>query len=166
MPHCIHCGTDVPATAQFCPTCGQPQPAVPPAVPPVQPTVTTTGSGLSENAAACLSYVLGWITGIIFFLIDKRPYVRFHAAQSIVTFGGLHLIRIVLSIFLGAGFLFGGLGHWGYAGWGSFGLGLGIFTIFGILIFVLWIVCMVKAAGGQRFVLPISGPIAENLARQ
>jgi hypothetical protein len=37
-------------------------------------------SGMSENTAACLSYVLGWLTGIIFYLIDKRPYVRFHAA--------------------------------------------------------------------------------------
>jgi uncharacterized membrane protein len=46
-------------------------------------------SGLSENLAALLSYVFGWITGLIFLLLDKRPYVRFHAAQSIVVFLGL-----------------------------------------------------------------------------
>jgi hypothetical protein len=47
-----------------------------------------TGSGLPENIAALLSYVLGWITVLVFLLIDKRHYVRFHAAQSIVVFLG------------------------------------------------------------------------------
>jgi uncharacterized membrane protein len=115
-----------------------------------------------------LSYVLGWITGIIFFLIDKRPYVRFHAAQSIVTFGGLHIIRVVLALVFGAGFFFGGgYGHWGYGtGWGGFGLGLVLISALGILTFVLWIVCMIKAAQGSRFLLPIAGEIAQNLAGQ
>jgi uncharacterized membrane protein len=124
-----------------------------------------SGSGLSENSAAALSYVLGWITGIIFFLIDKRPYVRFHAAQSIVTFGCLHVIRIVLAMVFGVGFLFGHR-HWdSMQGWGTFGVGLGLLSIFSLLTFVLWIVCIVKAASGSRFSLPIVGPIAENIAR-
>jgi uncharacterized membrane protein len=130
-----------------------------------QPTVPAQG-GLSENAAACLSYVLGWLTGIIFFLIDKRPYVRFHAAQSIVTFGGLHVIRIVLAMIFGVGFFFGGHRHWSAGAWGSFGVGLALMAAFGLLTFVLWIVCMIKAGSGSRFVLPISGPIAQNLAGQ
>src|ERR1019366_2647307 len=116
MAHCTKCGTEVPATAQFCPNCGQTQPATPvqPAT-PWQPPAATAGAGMSENTAATLSYVLGWLTGIIFFLIDKRPYVRFHAAQSIVTFGGLHIIRVVLAMIFGFGFFFGGgYGHWGY----------------------------------------------------
>ena len=164
MPHCTNCGTEIAASAQFCPTCGKAQPPSPGGSPP--PVATATGAGLSENAAGALCYVLGWITGIIFFLVDKRPFVRFHAAQSLVTFGGLHLIRIVMAMFFGAGILFGGWGHWGYAGWGGFGLGVALFSLFGILIFVLWIVCMAKAGSGQRFVLPISGPIAENIAKQ
>src|SRR4029450_1740528 len=41
------------------------------------------GSGMSENVASGLSYVLTWLTGLIFFLVDKRPEVRFHAMQSI-----------------------------------------------------------------------------------
>jgi uncharacterized membrane protein len=122
---------------------------------------------MSENTAACLSYVLGWLTGIIFFLIDKRPYVRFHAAQSIVTFGGLTIIRIVLGMMFGMGFLmggFGGYGHYGYASLGSLGLGIALFVLLGLLTVVLWILCMVKAASGSRFILPIAGPIAQNLA--
>ena len=74
MPHCTKCGTEVAATAQFCPTCGQPQSAMPPVGSPPPP---VSGGGITENTAAALSYVLGWITGVIFFLIDKRPYVRF-----------------------------------------------------------------------------------------
>ena len=49
-------------------------------------------------------------------------------------------------------------------GWGSLGLGIAIIALLGLLTFVLWIVCMIKAGTGQRFVLPIAGPIAQNLA--
>jgi uncharacterized membrane protein len=128
---------------------------------PVQPYPATAGSGLSENAAACLSYVLGWITGIIFYLIDRRPYVRFHAAQSIVTFGGLHIIRIVLGMIFGVGFLYGGYGHLG-----GFGIGLLLLSCVGLLSFVLWIVLMIKAFQGERFMVPIAGDIAVNLANK
>lgn len=132
---------------------------------PNPPVGARSGSGLTENTAAALSYVLGWITGIIFFLIDKRPYVRFHAAQSIVTFGCLHIIRVILAMTFGVGFLFGHR-HWDSPGaWGSFGVGLGLLSIFSLLTFILWIVCIVKAASGARFSLPVAGPIAENLAR-
>ena len=62
-------------------------------------TTQSAQSGMSENVAAFLCYLVGWVTGIIFFLIDKRPFVRFHAAQSIVVFGGLHILNIVIGIF-------------------------------------------------------------------
>ncbi len=99
MPHCTKCGATVSEDASFCQNCGQSQPSVP----RVAVTSTSTRSGLSENAAALLCYALGWITGIIFFLIDGRPMVRFHAAQSIVTFGGLHIVRMVLDVPFGVG---------------------------------------------------------------
>ena len=164
MLHCTKCGAEVPANAQFCSRCGQPQPATPVQPPaPYQPP-----PGMSENTAATLSYVLGWLTGIIFFLVDKRPYVRFHAAQSIVTFGGLHIIRAVLALTFGFGFFFGGYHHYGmgYGGLGGIGVGLMLLILLGILTFVLWIVCMIKAAQGSRFMLPIAGESAQNLAGQ
>jgi len=160
MPHCTKCGSEVPATAQFCQKCGQPQAGAAPATGPGPAYPVAAGSGLSENAAACLSYVLGWITGVIFYLIDRRPYVRFHASQSIVTFGGLHLLRIVLGIIFGVGWFMGPV-HWG-----AFGIGLVLISCLGFLTFILWIVCMVKAYQGQRFMLPIAGDIAVNLANQ
>lgn len=161
MPHCTKCGAEVPAAAQFCQNCGQSQPAAgsaPNAAPP-PPYPATAGSGLSENAAACLSYALGWITGIIFYLIDHRPYVRFHAAQSIVTFGGLHVIRIVLGMVFGVGFFYGGFG-------GGWGIGLLLIACIGLLSFVLWIVLMIKAFQGERFMVPVAGDIAVNLANK
>jgi len=39
--------------------------------------------GLEENVAGLLCYIAGWLSGLIFLLIDKRPFVRFHAVQSI-----------------------------------------------------------------------------------
>jgi uncharacterized membrane protein len=167
MAHCTKCGAEVPVNAQFCQTCGQAQAlgaAAASAMQPVAP-VPVAESGMSENTAATLSYVLGWLTGIIFFLIDKRPYVRFHAAQSIVTFGGLHVIRIVLGVFFGVGWMLGGVGHYGY-GFGGFGIGFALLSLLGIVTFILWVVCMIKAASGQKFTLPIAGPIAQNIAGQ
>ncbi len=118
---------------------------------------------MSETTAAILSYVLGWLTGIIFLLIDRRPYVRFHAAQSVVTFGGLHVIRIVIAGFFGFGWWTRGFGL-GYGHVGGFGVGLMLLVLLSIVGFVLWIVCMIKAAQGVRFMVPIAGEIAQNLA--
>ena len=163
MVHCTKCGAELSESAQFCQKCGQQQVAAqpgsvfPPATTPHQPAT----AGLSENTAAILSYVLGWLTGIIFFLIDSRPYVRFHAAQSIVTFGGLHIIRAVLGMMFGLGWAFGGYGFGHFAG---FGLGVMLLSLLGLLSFVLWIVCMIKAYQGERFMVPYAGDIAANLA--
>ena len=58
-----------------------------------------TSTGLSENVAGLLCYVLGWISGLVFVLIEQEnKFVRFHAVQSIVTFGGITVISIALSI--------------------------------------------------------------------
>src|SRR6202044_3468799 len=82
MPHCTKCGTMVGDGVAFCPNCGAPQTAA--ASGGAMATSAGSGtSGMSENVAGLLCYVLGWITGLIFYLIDKRPFVRFHAAQSI-----------------------------------------------------------------------------------
>jgi len=156
MVHCPKCGATLSPQARFCDKCGQEQPAA-----AVQP-YTASQSGLSENAAAALSYVLGWLTGIIFYLVDHRPYVRFHAAQSIVTFGGLHIIRAVVGMVFGVGWFFGA--PFGFHHVAGFGLGIVLLTLIGIVGFVLWIVCMIKAFQGERFMVPFAGEIAANLA--
>jgi uncharacterized membrane protein len=155
MPHCTQCGTALADDARFCPKCGQSQAGAgtTPAAPNPGPAVH---SGLSENAAALLSYVLGWITGLIFLLIDRRPYVRFHAAQSLLTFGALHIILIVAGAIFGFG--------WFYGGWANLGFGALLFWLVKLVSLVLWIICMVKAYQGERFKVPITGDIAEGMA--
>ena len=118
-----------------------------------------THAGLPENVAATLSYVLGWITGLIFLLIDKRPFVRFHAAQSVVVFLGLHILRALLSVIFGFGWWYGGIGLF------TFTAGAFLLNCVSLLGLVLWIVLMVKAFHGIRFKLPLAGDIAESLTK-
>ena len=113
-------------------------------------------TGLTENVGGLLCYVGGWITGLIFFMIDKRPAVRFHAAQSIVVFGGLNLAYIILTNILVRGFWAPGLGF--------FSLGRLVSSAVSLGGMVLWIVLMVKAYQGERFRVPIAANLAESLA--
>ena len=153
MAFCSKCGTEVAAGAGFCPKCGEPQTGG-----AVVQTTQGAESGMSENVAGLLCYVLGWVTGIIFFLIDKRPFVKFHAAQSIVVFGGLHVLNIVLGIFFfRAGFMMMG-------GYGAFGIGSALFSLISLIAFVLWILLMVKAYQHEKFEVPIAAGIAKSFA--
>jgi uncharacterized membrane protein len=110
---------------------------------------------MDEKVAGLLCYVLGWVTGLIFYFIDKRPYVRFHAAQSIVVFGGLHIISIVLGMFFGISLLAGGLA--------GFSMGYAVYAVVNLVGLILWILLMVKAYQGDRFRVPIAADIAEKL---
>src|SRR5574337_888009 len=108
MAYCSKCGAQVGEQSAFCPQCGQPQGS-----PQSAARAAASGqAGLTENVAGLLCYVLGWITGLIFFLVDKRPYVRFHAAQAVVVFGALHILSMVLGIAFGLGWRFGGPFSW------------------------------------------------------
>jgi uncharacterized membrane protein len=161
MAHCTKCGAAVADGIAFCGSCGAPVAAASGGAAgagAAAAPAATTQSGLAENAAGALCYALGWITGLIFFFIDKRPYVRFHAAQSIVVFGGLHILEIALGMFFGFG-LFGGFG----GGLVGFGLGTVIYMLISIGSLILWILLMVKAYQGQRFRVPIAANIADSI---
>lgn len=110
---------------------------------------------MDENIAGLLCYVGGWVTGLIFFLTDKRPSVRFHAAQSIVVFGGLNLAYIILTNILVTGFRAGSLGFFSFNGL--------LFNAMRLVGMVLWIVLMVKAYQGERFHVPIAANLADSL---
>src|SRR6266404_7052081 len=138
MAFCNKCGNELAAGAGFCPKCGAAQSGG-----AVAQTTQSAQSGMSENVAGFLCYLLGWITGLIFFLIDKRPFVRFHAAQSMVVFGGLHLINIIVGVMFGAGLVLTG-------GWGAFGIGWLLYSIINLVDLVLWIMLMVKAYQGEK----------------
>ena len=152
MPHCTKCGTAVADNAGFCPSCGAPQApsgsAAPLGITNATPSAT---SGMAENVAGLLCYALGWVTGLIFYFIDKRPFVRFHAAQSIVVFGGLTVIRIVFAMLFVSSALAG------------FSMGIGLLWIVSVVGFVLWVLLMVKAYQGEKYRIPLAADLADQI---
>jgi len=156
MAHCTKCGAAIADNAAFCGSCGSAQSAAPSAVPTASPAAAAPAqSQMSENVAGLLCYLVGWITGLIFYFIDKRPYVRFHAAQSIVVFGGLHIINIALGVMFGMSLMMGGLG--------GFSAGMLLYWLVGLVSFILWVLLMIKAYQGERFRVPVAADLAEKI---
>ena len=113
-----------------------------------------TSMGMSANTAAGLSYLAGWITGLIFFFGEKQNrFVRFNAMQSILLYAALTVIYIVLSV-VGTALLFTG-------GWAVVVL---LNWVVGIGGFALWIILMINAFQGKYLKLPLIGDYAERFA--
>lgn len=138
---CPKCGTENAEGSKFCQKCGSmmvPEPAK----------STDTSTGLEPNLAALLGYALWWITGLVMILLEKKNgFVRFHAMQSIVTFGAATVVLVALSI----------LSRLHYVGV-LFDV---LYWLVLVLAVVLWIVLMVKAYQGERYKLPVAGDLAE-----
>jgi uncharacterized membrane protein len=102
--------------------------------------------GLDENIASALTYVLGFITGIIFILMEKEnKTVRFHAMQSNITSGILVVIQIVLMV---VAFIIPFIGI--------------LSLLIGLVGIILWLVLIIKAFQGEKFKLPVIGDMAES----
>lgn len=57
-----------------------------------------SSTGLDEHVAGFLCYILGFITGIVFLVVEKESrFVKFHAMQSTITFLGLFIISFIIS---------------------------------------------------------------------
>jgi uncharacterized membrane protein len=138
--------------------------------PPVQvssqppATVAKSSTGLDENLAALLSYVFGWISGLIFFLMEKDSrLVRFHSMQSILLGAAAIVIFIVFWIVavvssLVVGYISGILGG---IVWIVMML---VGGVIGLGIFVAAIISLIKAYQGQFFKLPVIGNYAEKFS--
>lgn len=101
-----------------------------------------TSMGIEPNLAGLLCYLLWWVTGVIFFVLEKdNKFVRFHALQSIIVFGSITVASLILRYIPFIGGLISGL--------------------LGLLGFILWIILMVKAYRGEQYKLPVAGDIAE-----
>ena len=102
---------------------------------------------MNENIAAPIAYMFGWLSGLILFLVEKESrFVRFHALQSLLFFGGMSLIL-------------GVLGRIPVVGW--------VFAIIGgILAFGFWIIGMVNAYRGELYRFPIVGDFAARQIRE
>ena len=152
---CSQCGAENPEEAKFCSKCG--------AVLAVSPTLTEgaakpeaeSSTGLSANVAGLLCYVAGWITGIVFIVLEKKSiFVKFHAWQSIMVFGVLTAAHLILSTILRA------------IAFATFSPGLAVFagvlgTIIWIMMAILWIILVIQAGTGKMWKVPWAGNWAE-----
>ena len=105
-----------------------------------------TSCGMKAELAAALSYVLGFVSGIVFFIIEKKnEFVRFHAMQSIILFASLFVLGTIFSLTPLVGWII----------WRLIFLGA----------FILWIILLIKASQGEYFELPWIGKIARENAK-
>lgn len=106
-----------------------------------------SSTGLPAHIAGILCYLLGWISGLVFYLIEqKSAFVRFHATQAIIVFGSLTIVSIVIQALPFLGQLVGAL-----------------LSLLGL---ALWIILMIKAGLKERYKLPWVGNLAEEYARR
>lgn len=161
MAFCKACGQDI-GTANFCPKCGANQMAAPaPAVASTSPagapagTAAASTEGIQENVAGLLCYLpaVGWLIAIIFFLIDKRRFVKFHAMQALGIFVGMIVIYIALGVFMAV-----------LHALNIFFLGLLLYPLLGLGCFVLLLFMMYKAYLKEEFKIPVIGDFATGLA--
>jgi uncharacterized membrane protein len=105
----------------------------------------TPQSGLSDNAAGALAYVT-IIPAIIFLIVEpynKSSYIRFHSWQSIFLGIAAFAISFINVIPI---------------------LGQIIFLIGMLILFVAWLIVLLKALKGERYKLPFIGNLAEKQA--
>ncbi len=143
MAYCPNCGA--PVDGRYCSKCGTAMDAPVPA-PSSSPTATT--AGLSENAAAALCYVLGFITGILFLVLEpynRNKLIRFHAFQSIF----LNVAALVLMWAIGLAF--------GWFAWR-------VMSLIQLAFLVLWVYLIVATYQGKKIVLPVIGNLAAKQA--
>ncbi|HWI65162.1 MAG TPA: zinc-ribbon domain-containing protein [Symbiobacteriaceae bacterium] len=149
MAFCPNCGKELANEARFCPSCGATQNQVPVAGPAPVMTTAPSQTGLQPNVAGLLCYVLGWITGLIFFFVEKDRFVRFHAVQSIIVFGGFQIIQLVLVRLMMA------------ISWRLWAIAGLLNTVLWLAEGALWIFLMLKAYNNQKYKLPTIGDLAE-----
>lgn len=103
------------------------------------------GTGLKKETAGALSYVLGPITGVIFLVLEKDKFVRFHAMQSIVVFIGLFILQSFLAFTVILAIL------------------VPLVTLIG---FVLWLLLIYKAWQGEEWEVPALGKFIRQLVKK
>src|ERR1041384_1771895 len=124
--------------------------------PPLGSTAGKSSTGLDANIAALISYLAGWVSGLIFFLIEQESrFVRFHAMQSILLNVAIVALLIVVNIF---GVILAMM---------RLGLILVLlWPIVGLALLAAWIFCIIKAYQGQEFKLPLIGDMAAKIVNK
>ena len=141
---CSKCGTENDITGKFCRNCGM-------SLSQIKASHKAATIGLQSNIAGLLCYLFGWISGIVLLFLEKEDKsVRFHASQSIVTFGILTVPILVLNLLPPID----GILYW---------VSLISYWVIVTLSLMLWIFLMDKAYQGQTYRLFVAGDIAQRL---
>lgn len=162
---CPACSTENPSGATFCQRCGASLASAPPppssgytqvpqgaAAPAAAYPAAPQAGGLSDNVAAAIAY-LTFIPAIIFLLLEpysRKPFVRFHAIQCL----GLTVASIALHFAIG---LLVFVLH---------GLTFMLSSLVSLLFFALWLICIISAAQGKWFKVPVIGDFAQQQANK
>jgi uncharacterized membrane protein len=115
-----------------------------------------SSTGLPPRLAAALAYAGWWVTGALMWLVERRdPFVRFHAAQSLVVFG---VAAIAITAFTGLALV--ALEFLPSA----FSMFLGAAGVTAVATVLVWIAAVAQALRGVRWRIPVLGGLAERLA--
>jgi len=118
---------------------------------------TDSTTGLTTRTASALSYLGWWVTGLIFWGIERRDaVVRFHAVQATVTFGGLALVILILA--------FIGLVMLSFAPTG-FTIFIGAAAAVWVVSVGLWGLALWQASQGKRWRIPLASRVADAWSR-
>jgi len=151
MAFCAKCGTPLAEGISFCASCGTPvgSAAGGPATP------AAAGTEMASNVAGLLTYILGFITGIIFLVIEpykNDKFVRFHAFQSI--FFNVALIVFWIAYMIVASIL-------GFVSLGILTIVMGLVgLVISLAILAYWIFLMYKAYNNELYKIPFIGDLA------
>lgn len=106
--------------------------------------MTKSSTGLDANIAGMLCYILGWLTGLVFLLIEKdSEFVKFHARQALALFGLLTVAGIIAPVLPVVGAL--------------------LSKIIAAVSFVAWVLMLIFAFQGKEVRVPIAADIADKL---
>jgi uncharacterized membrane protein len=118
----------------------------------VEPNATGGNTGISDDAASGLAY-LTFIPAIIFLVVapfNTNPKVKSHAWQSIFLTVAWFAAWVILTV----------LAFVPFVGW----ILLPIHLLLFLALFIVWLICIIKAFQGGKFVIPIIGPLAQKQA--
>jgi uncharacterized membrane protein len=123
------------------------------------PAPAAGGTAMSSNVAGLLTYILGFITGIIFLVIEPYKddkFVRFHAFQSI--FFNVALIVFWIAYTIVASIL-------GFLTLGILAVVMGLLgLLITLAILAYWIFLMYKAYNNELYKIPFIGDLAAKQA--
>jgi uncharacterized membrane protein len=112
-------------------------------------------SSIDGRTIAILSYVGLWLSALLVILfVPKNRFIRFHAMQSLLFYGGVNVLYIVLISIMAHHVPF------------LFGFAIFFFVIMNIVASVAWFVGLIGAISGKYTKLPFVGNFAERFANQ